>query len=234
MKQLKPHSDERLLGRRGNMDQCIYCDGPPETKEHLRAQFFLDDPLPENLHVVRAYRPCNNGFSADKENLGCLIDVVLVGSVSESHRLRPKVRRALAEQPALATSLDAARTPSSGGVSWKPDMPRVERIVSKLAQDHAAYELSEPIFRPPDGLAVFPLLQLNGEQRRSFALAPMNALLPEVGSRAMLRMAEGCPDSLDGWVVAQPGRYRYLASAAKGVLVRIVLSEYLGCEAGWD
>ena len=50
----------------------------------------------------------------------------------------------------------------------------------------------------------------------------------------MIRLAEGDPDMVDGWFVVQPGRYRHLASAADGILIRIVLSEYLACEAIWD
>ena len=168
------------------------CGGPPETQEHLPARFLLDDPLPQNLHAVRACWVCNNGFSADEEYLGCLIEAALVGSVSESRRLRPKVREALSKQPALAASLDAARAASSEGVSWKPDMPRVERILSKLAQGHAAFELSEPLFRPPDRLDVFPLLQLNEEQRQSFERGP------ETGPSPPRSAAERCSGSLRG------------------------------------
>jgi hypothetical protein len=234
MNQLEPFSDERLLGRKGNMDQCVYCGGPPETKEHLPTLFLLDDPLPGNLHVVRACRPCNNSFSDDEQYLACLIDVALIGFVSDSPRLRPKVQATLKARPALAASLDAAQRSSSGRVYWEANTDRVNRIVSKLAQGHAAFELSEPMFRPPDRLAVFPLLHLTEEQRRSFERAPTNALWPEVGSRAMRRIIEGCSDVVDGWVVVQPGRYRYLAYISTEVMVRIVLSEFVACEASWD
>ncbi|MGD0649715.1 MAG: hypothetical protein ABSA97_00995 [Verrucomicrobiia bacterium] len=36
------------------------------------------------------------------------------------------------------------------------------------------------------------------------------------------------------WIVVQPGRYRYLASVGDGVIIRLVISEYLGCEVIWD
>jgi hypothetical protein len=32
----------------------------------------------------------------------------------------------------------------------------------------------------------------------------------------------------------QPDRYRYVVAESDGVLVRIVLREYLGCEVRWD
>jgi hypothetical protein len=110
----------------------------------------------------------------------------------------------------------------------------VRKVTSKLAQGHAAFELSEPMFRDPDRLEVFPLPQLSEEERRSFESVPADPYWPEVGSRAMIRMAAGGPDVVDGWILVQPGRYRYLTSAADGILIRIVLSEYLACEAIWD
>jgi hypothetical protein len=207
---------------------------PPETKEHLPTKFLLGDPLPDNLYKVRACRTCNSGFSADEQYLACLIDVALVGSVSDSARLRPKVRKTSERRPGLAVRFDAARTEGPTGVQWKPEMDRVRRVVSKLVQGHAAHELSEPMFRDPDRLEVFPLPLLSREERRSFEQAPRGAYWPEVGSRAMLRMVEGSPDMVDGWVVVQAGRYRYLASTGPVRQVRIVLSEFLACEAIWD
>lgn len=223
-----------MLGAAGEMDQCPYCGGPPETREHLPTKFLLDDPLPDNLYKVWACRNCNNGFSGDEQYLACLIDVALVGSVHDSARLRPKVRETLERRPGLAARLDAARREGPTGVLWEPEMDRVRRVASKLAQGHAAYELSEPMFREPDRLEVFPLTQLRWEKRRSFEQEPRGAYWPEVGSRAMLRMVEEGPDLVDGWVVVQPGRYRYLASTGPGVLVRIVFSEFIACEAHWN
>lgn len=234
MKKLDPHSDERVLGATGRMEhQCAYCGGPPDDFDDVPPKFFLDEPLPENLYKVGSCRTCNNGASLDEQYVGCLIDVALVGSVSDAARLRPKVLRTLRKLPALAARLDAARVEGQTGVWWNPEMDRVRRIASKLAQGHAALELSEPMFRDPDRLEVFPLTQLSEEERRSFESVPNAPYWPEVGSRAMIRIVEGGTDVVDGWVVVQPGRYRYLASAADGILVRIVLSEYLGCEAVW-
>lgn len=60
------------------------------------------------------------------------------------------------------------------------------------------------------------------------------AMWPEVGSRAMRRLVEGYPGDRPGWVVVQEGRYRYMAGAEDGSVVRMVLSEYLGCRVVWD
>jgi hypothetical protein len=38
----------------------------------------------------------------------------------------------------------------------------------------------------------------------------------------------------DDWIEVQEGRYRYVAVAGGGVLVRIVIEEYLAAEVCWD
>lgn len=71
------------------------------------------------------------------------------------------------------------------------------------------------------------------KQRRLFEEPAGGALWPEVGSRAMQRLMIGYPGGRPGWVVIQEGRYRYMAAIGNGRVVRIVLSEYLACEAVW-
>jgi hypothetical protein len=80
---------------------------------------------------------------------------------------------------------------------------------------------------------------LSDEKRSSFEqiAADKIDLWPEIGSRAFLRAFGKSPDRLpisDGWVVVQPDRYRYAVSETGGVLVRVVLSEYLACEVVWE
>ena len=46
--------------------------------------------------------------------------------------------------------------------------------------------------------------------------------------------AENSPNQyerLDDWIVVQQGRYRYAVAETGGVLILMVLSEYLACEA---
>ena len=50
----------------------------------------------------------------------------------------------------------------------------------------------------------------------------------------MQRLLEGYPGDRPGWVVVQEGRYRYMAGVEDGNVVRMVLSEYLGCKVVWD
>jgi hypothetical protein len=69
------------------------------------------------------------------------------------------------------------------------------------------------------------------EVRAAFGAVPEALIWPEVGSRAMQRVLE---DGEAGWIAVQPGRYRVLAHADGGVLVRIVIAGYLAAEARWD
>lgn len=63
-------------------------------------------------------------------------------------------------------------------------------------------------------------------------MPPTPTFFPEVGSRAMQRMFDhGEPGPR--WIVAQEGRYRFMASPGMPIIVRFVLSEYLACEVVW-
>jgi hypothetical protein len=80
---------------------------------------------------------------------------------------------------------------------------------------------------------------LNVEDRAAFehlAYGEPN-LLPEIGSRAFLRAFGKSPDRFEqsgDWIIVQPGRYRYAVVETGGVLVRMVLSEYLAGEVRWE
>lgn len=83
-------------------------------------------------------------------------------------------------------------------------------------------------------MGYWPLPLLSEEQRIRFESSLETDFLPEVGSRAMQRgiIMHGFSSK---WVVVQKDRYRYLAAAiAGGIVVRMVLSEYLACEVIWD
>ena len=82
---------------------------------------------------------------------------------------------------------------------------------------------------------IIPIHLLSAEAREHFEQAPATAVWPEVGSRAMQRMAVAfSAPGTSPWVEVQEGRYRYLAVAEGAILIRIVISEYLACELIWD
>lgn len=230
MDQVPDYSDARLHGA------CIYCGGPSETADHVPSRVFLDKPYPENLPCVPACRECNGGFSLDEEYLACLLECVQVGSVDHQLMRRPNVARALERKPELAARILAARSDGPSGTVFAPEPDRVRNVVVKLAQGHAAFELAATSLGEPSHYAACPLLSLTDEQRRRFEDVPVSEAWPEVGSRAMSRLMVTEDGSLlaEDWIEVQEGRYRYAAVHDGGVLVRIVVGEYLAAEVRWD
>jgi len=99
----------------------------------------------------------------------------------------------------------------------------------KLARGLVDFELNEPQFHDPEGLALMPLVQMADDHRRTFEGEPGGlALWPELGSRAFHRVLAGPEDSwVNGWIVVQPDRFRYRVTQEDGMRVRIVFREYL-------
>lgn len=226
----KLFSDERFAGL------CVYCGGEPSTADHVPSKVLLDEPFPSNLSVVPACSACNNGFSADEAYVACLVECALTGSASPGSVHRLKIRRILTESPALASLIESCRRDhGSRDVFWEADARRVRNVVLKLARGHAAYEYSEPYLDEPECVSFAPLCVLSTERLRSFETPPAESIWPEIGSRAFLRAA-GVTSHVEldeGWLVIQPGRYRYLVSCSGPTVVRFVLSEYLACEVVW-
>jgi hypothetical protein len=158
---------------------------------------------------------------------------VLAGSVEANLIKRQKIRRILERKPALVSRFREARRETAGGTSFMVETKRIESIVLKLARGHAAFELNEPKLDDPSNLAVLPFPSMVPEVRESFEASPWSSIWPEVGSRAMQRLVVSDP-GVSVWITAQPGYYRYLTSVSVGVIVRMVIGEYLACEVVWD
>jgi len=230
MQQITSYGDERNQGR------CVYCGGQPETRDHVPSRVLLDSPLPENLPVVRACEACNGSFSRDEEYLACAIECALTGSV-EAAAGRARIGAILAHSPALASKLRAVRYERDGEIGFDVELNRVRAVVLKLARGHAAYELNEPQFEEPTGLAIMPFTAMSVEQREVFeslAVQPFFAPSPEVGSRAMERLFLGKDMDERLWATVQPGQYRYRVDWSGGVRVQVVIREYLAADVWWD
>jgi hypothetical protein len=146
---------------------------------------------------------------------------------------RERVKRALARNPRLAARLGASMKSHRGtGRVWDPELDRIRRLVLKLARGHVACELNRPQLVGPDRVVFQPLLAMSETERREFEGGPWGELQPwpDVGSRAFLRASQGG----GRWVEVQEGRYRYSVEETGGVLVQIVLSEYLECIVEWE
>lgn len=228
MKQLPNYGDRRQVS------SCVYCAGSTDTDDHVPSRVLLDDPYPENLHVVPCCPACNSSFSLDEQYLACLIDCVVSGSADPAFLQRQKTARILREQPKLAARLEEARQDTEDGLIWRYEHARVENVVLKLARGHAAYELNEPQREAPAAMSFYPLATLDEAMRQQFEVPPEAHVWPEVGSRAMHRLLVANDSPHPGWVSVQNGRYRYMTAVHPGPLVRIVLSEYLGVEVIWE
>lgn len=233
MDQLRDYADERQRGF------CVHCAGRVETADHAPSKVFLDKPYPENLPVHESCARCNEGFSLDEEYLACLIECVATGTTSPELVSRENIRDILRRSPALASRIEKGKQTSivdgKETFVWSAETERVQRVICKLARCHAAHELAEPQHGPPAVCSFFPLLTLTEAQRRHFETPPTLTVFPEVGSRALQRIAF-LPDKTmrSNWIVAQEGRYRYLAVYDGSILVRGVIGEYLGFEVIWN
>lgn len=241
MDQLDDYADQRLI------NGCIYCGGYEDTREHVPSKVFLDPPLPSYLPVVGACRDCNNGFSLDEQYLACLIECVSTGTTDPDQLTRERVAKALRHSQALRAKLEKARYQQGGRTHFMIEPERVKRVLSKLAQGHAVFELSQPCSGPPSRIWYAPLESLTEEQRDSFEASQVGETLGEVGSRGMQRLlvtqltlqsSAGETSNvnllINDWVEIQEGRYRYhSADYGDEVTIKIVLSEYLACEATW-
>ena len=229
--------DERL----GDVSSgsCIYCGIRAETRDHLPSRVLLDEPYPPQLTVVWACEKCNASFSLDEQYLACFLECVICGSTSTDGIGRPNVRRILDENPKLRQRIEnAKRKNKTGGMLWKAEDDRVCNVVVKLARGHAAYELY-PQFEEPVEVRFTPLDVFSKEKRSRFDQYADGQLAgwPELGSRSFYRACGQPPDRFESWgdwILVQEGRYRYSVAETDGMLVRMVLSEYLASEVIWE
>lgn len=94
------------------------------------------------------------------------------------------------------------------------------------------FELSEPLQNTPEDWSIRALDQLSAATRNAFEASVPTNIWPEVGSRAMSRLALS-NNGRTGWVELQKGRYRYLTSWGARIVVRFVMSEFLAGEVSW-
>lgn len=234
MKQIRSFGDQR------EVYFCAFCGGETGTRDHCPSKIFMDQPLPDNLPVVPACEKCNNSFSIDEEYMACLIACVLSGSTEPKEITRERVAKILERKESLRSRIKTSMSKKDGNTFFAPETERIQKVLTKLAQGHSLFELHLPVHSNPDSISFFALSMLDEQQRSEFETplesdcAGYGLLLPEVGSRAMTRMFTGIDVSENGWIVVQPGMYRYAASQNSGIEVRIVINEYIGGIVNWS
>jgi hypothetical protein len=225
--------DERLKGG------CAYCGSRPDTRDHVPSKVLLDEPYPAELPAVGACGSCNQDFSLDEQYLACFIECVICGTTEPAGLRRPKVKRLLTENPKLKHRIETSKKKdNAGGLLWLPEVDRVQKILLKLARGHVAYELYPKNEHPID-VRFAPLLKLSDQERFAFENTGTGRLdlCPEFGTRAFLRVfafEDQIFNEASDWVVVQPDRYRYAVIETDGLLVKLVLSEYLACTVYWE
>lgn len=229
--------DQRLTGT------CVYCGAEPDTHDHVPPKVLLDEPFPPELPVVAACANCNSSFSLDEQYFACLLDCVLMGTDKPSRVQRSKIKRILKENPRLNARIAACqKRDDAGRLNWEPEIDRVQNVVVKLARGHAAYQLY-PKLEEPVKVSFAPLSVLTEPERETFENVPLHKvdLLPELGTRAfrhtflVTKPGTSQPPVLlaEKWTVVQPSRYRYVVEP-DGLMVKMVLSEYLACLVAWE
>ena len=229
MKHFNNYADQRFNG------QCVYCGGNPETREHVPPKVFLDKPYPQELPVVEACRECNQGFSKDEEYMTCLLASVIAGTTSLESIERESISRTLAHSVKLAEKIRSAKKTIDGKIIFDVEHDRIHRVVKKIAACHVLYELNITV--PKEGAVVaLPILNMSDEGISAFESIGNGELAfwPEVGSRVMQRLLEHDENYENGWIIVQPGRYRYAVIQSEVIEVRMVFSEYLAAQVIWE
>ena len=221
---------------------CLYCgrqlSDVSANHDHVPSRVFLSDPEPENLPTILSCYECNNGFSKDEEYFSAFLSATLSGSSKPEEQINSKAAKILAYHGGLRARIEASRIRQRNvdGVehlSWIPEMDRIRRVIIKNAQGHAFFELSEPKLNAPELCEFAPLATLQVGQRESFESIEQPVIWPEVGSRMMTRIIAGI-DMNAGWIVVQPGIYRYNVTYGDGVTVKSVIWDYLATVTRWE
>jgi hypothetical protein len=192
------------------------------------------------LPQVFVCRSCNAGFSADENYLLVVLHAVFAGTLYPNPETHPEAAGVLRSNRHVVRSLK--RLPGGEALllhdvqpfTIYPDMDRVKRIIVKNARGHAYHELGEPLLERPLHVGVLPLERMTDDQRNSFEATGSGLdLWPEVGSRMTTQLVSG-EAMAGGWIVVEPGSYRYSIDWSNGVTVRTVVWEYLASETRWD
>jgi hypothetical protein len=237
---------------------CIHCGTAisdiESNRDHVPTKSLLSKDLRERgayydrgaddefgyLPQVVICRSCNAGFSVDENYLLCALHAVLAGSLYPDPARHPEAAGVLRSNRHVVRSLK--RLPDGQLLLFDdlqpfmlyPDIERVQRVIVKNARGHAYHELGEPLLDHPVHVAMLPLERMSAEQRSAFEATGRGLdLWPEVGSRMTTHLVDG-QAMAGGWIVVEPGRYRYSIDWSDGVAVRTVIWEYLASETRWS
>jgi hypothetical protein len=226
---------------RRNKTWCIHCSrvlvAVETNRDHVPTRGLLQAPLPANAPTIPVCLDCNKSFASDEEYTIAFLGCVLSGSTEPSEQQMDSIAAILQGNDRLRRSLELARREykTIGGetrIVWEPESNRIERVIVKNARGHVFFELGEPVFDAPSSVWFKPFEIMTATERAYFEEAADQAFWPEVGSRLLTRVVEG-QDLEDGWIVVQPGVYRYAVTQGP-IRVRLTIYDYLAAEVCWD
>lgn len=219
-------------------NMCSYCGGYATTEDHVPSKCFLDHPHPDNPPVVPCCEKCNREFSVDEEYVSCFIDCVKEHTVIPEEIRREKTRKSLIHTPKLARLIESQIFDFGGVIQYEPDLSRFKKVIRKLAFGHFAYMNDTLTFDSNFEVAMWFLQEMPPSRRDVFERPYTGLLLPEVGSRALERMAVAIIyengkskqfSSFANWEIVQTGRYRYCVSPDSNK-IKLVIAECLAAE----
>jgi hypothetical protein len=235
MEHVGDYSDER------HKSWCIHCGHHitdlKTNMDHVPSKSLLEKPYPAELPTVQICQECNTSFSPDEEYFAAFLGAVLSGSTEPTSQSVGAAERIFRRNHSLRSRIENSRRDFTtiGGEKrtiWTPEDSRIRKAVTKNARGHIYYELGQPALADPDSVVVAPLETLADEQRKNFLDVDHGAGWPEVGSRMMTRLLTG-HDLDGGWIIVQPGIYRFAATEDDGFIVKIIIREYLAAEVVW-
>lgn len=230
MDQIRTFSDERYAAF------CAYCGGSPATRDHVPPRIFLDLPYPDNTPVVGACIDCNKGASLDEQYVACLLEVAAYGSAEPNALRRQKIARTLTKRPLLAAKLASSLRPNGEFAVSQEDGARLSAVFEKIARGLWTYEAGETAQYGGAVVSYMPITGLGAAQRKAFLTLQQPDLLPEVGSRMMIRALVGADGPVQtSWIELQIGRFSYgIEMLHEGGRVKMVLGDYIAVEVNLD
>ncbi|MFC1678659.1 hypothetical protein ACFL2T_00365 [Elusimicrobiota bacterium] len=179
------------MSRSARREMCTYCDRESESRDHVPPKCFLKKPLPSDLQTVPSCKECNLGTSKDEQYL-----LVLMAMTSKRTSLSDLVGEAGAVDRALERSVGLdermieSLRPEGERVALEPDLPRVSRVLKKIASGLISLH----------GIRVFP---------GTLGGAVLYPLAPDARPLPVKALSHSPGNPKNGWMIVQKGIFSY-------------------------
>ena len=136
---------------------CIYCDKPATTKDHVPQECFFPKPAPKNLITVPSCFDCNNSFADDENYVRTVLASARLNDIPNSPVEKiwnQKVQRSLQKNPKVLKEVFKSFLPIDvyhGSIyfgkrpGFRCDRERVDRIMGKIVKGLFYFENKKPL-----------------------------------------------------------------------------------------